>query len=143
MKREHKNIITSRWLRTFIFLLLAYFSQVYPFYHLHHSHEDGLLDFKVSSHPIEVEVEHSSDHHHDGDTPQTDDHQHTYDKHIDWNNVRIQKPKTLTIDDQYSSASISYTPTNNNFSYLKYENFLFIPHNYVSSIIIRGPPLVG
>jgi len=144
MKNEFKNIITSRLLRSFLFLAIVYFSQVYPFYHFHHFHDEGYSEFELSSHPIEVDVEHSSDHHHDGATPHNNDHQHTYDKHIDWHIIRTRNPRTLTFDDQYLFSSTSSIFTNdNNISYIVYKRFICIVGNCVPSSIIRGPPLLG
>jgi len=144
MKSGRKNIITSRWLRSLSLLVLIYFSQVYPSFHLHHIHEDGLLEFEISSHPITVEVEHSSDHHHDGDRPHTNDHQHTYDKHINWHVIRQQTPTTITLDDQSIFSSIPFILTDeNNAVYANFEDPLFIDSYYAFCLAIRGPPLFG
>jgi len=136
--------MTSGWLRSWAFLVLVYFSHVYPFYHLHHSHDDGWLGHEISSHPIEVDVEHPSDHHHDRTTPHTNDHQHTYDKHIDWHIIRTQNPRTLTFDDQYLFSSTSFVfTTENNISCIYHRDPICVDGNCVPSIIIRGPPLLG
>lgn len=142
MKNGDNNIFTSRWLRSFLLLALVYFSQIYPFSHLHHAHEDSLLEFGSSFFPVDVEVEHSSTHHHDDELPQTNNHQHTFDKHIDWHILRTQTIKTLSFDEQYCFSSIPFILTNgNNSVYYNYENTPFLDEQYVSSLIIRGPPL--
>jgi hypothetical protein len=144
MKNEYKNILISPWFRSALLLVIVYFGQVYPSYHLHHSHEEGSWGVEISSHPIEVDVERSSDHHHDGATPHTNDHQHTYDKHIDWHFIRTQNPRTLTINDQCFFFSIASVFTkNDNIPCIAYEGFICIDGNCVPSSIIRGPPLFG
>ena len=132
MRNGLKNIITSRWLRHLFFLALVYFTQVNPFYHVHHFHEDGLLEFEISSHPVEFDVEHSTDHHHHGDRPHTNDHQHTYDNNVDWNIVRQQTPKTDTADDCYCYSSIPLVLTNDNKAfYVDWEEFVLNGEYYV------------
>jgi hypothetical protein len=124
--------------------VIVYFSQVYPFHHLHHFHDEGVSEFEISSHPIEVDVEHSSDHHHDGDIPHTNDHQHTYDKHIDWHIIRIQNSRTLTSDDQYLFSSSSLTQLNNRkLICFDQKELPYIDGSNVYSSIIRGPPPLG
>lgn len=144
MKNENKNIITSRWLRSFCFLVVVYFSQVYPFYHLHHIHKDSFLDFEISSHPLEVEVDHSSDHHHEEDASHTKDHQHAFDKYINWNIIRTQKPKTLTFYDQHILPYIPFILNNdNNISCYELSALLYNDDNFVTLKTIRGPPSLG
>ena len=138
MKNENKNIITSHWLRSSLLLVLVYFGQAYSFYHLHHVHVDGLLEREISSHSIKFDVEHLSDQHHDGD------HQHTYDKHIDWLFTRPQSQRTVTIDDHNIISSTSYILTDDNSSsYFDLEELRFLDEYHASSSIIRGPPLLG
>lgn len=144
MKNEYKNIITSPGLRSILFLAILYFSQVYPFYHLHHFHDEGFLEFELSSPPIKVDIEHSSDHHHNSDTPQTDGHNHTFDKHIDWHITRTQNPRTKTSADQYLFVSLSLSfSINQKFSSVDNEEFIYIYNYHISPSFIRGPPLFG
>ena len=136
MKKGHNNIITSHWLRSSIILVLLYFSQVYSFEHLHHVH--GLLEFEISSHSVVVEGEHLSDHHHDGD------HQHKYDKHIDWHILRTRSQQTVIIDDQYIVSLLPFIiSAEGDVSYIVNEDILFIDDSSRLSLIIRGPPFFG
>ena len=136
MKKGHNNIITSHWLRSSIILVLLYFSQVYSFEHLHHVH--GLLEFEISSHSVVVEGEHLSDHHHDGD------HQHKYDKHIDWHILRTRSQNTVIIDDQYIVSLLPFILSDDNdASNIVNDDILFIDDSSRLSLIIRGPPFFG
>lgn len=142
------NIIYSRWLRLSLLLVLVYFSQIYPFYHLHHSHNDDIWDITVSSHPVDIEVAHSqdeSDHHHqhhDEDRPQPESHQHTYDKHIDWHLLRTHHSTRLTID-KLPSLVISFKENSpDQLSTI----FIHLPtfskdKSDIASLLTRAPPL--
>ena len=145
MKKKPKDIITSRWLRSFLFLAILYFSQIYPFSPLHHDHGDSLLEFGINSFPIEVDLEHSSDHHHhDTDEPHTNDHQHSFDNHIDWHIVRTQNPRTSTFDELYFFSSNPYVFANNNSLFNSpLKEYLYIEKCQTSALVIRGPPLLG
>ena len=144
MKNGYKNIMTSRCMRFFLFIVLAYFSQVSPFYHTHHFHEDGLLAFEISNHTSDVEVEHTSEHNHDHDLPHTNDHQHAFGDQIDWNIVRTQSLKTLSHDSQYIVSSVSSGNVNSKIrSYLDYDKPPNIQTFETSTVIIRGPPLLA
>lgn len=102
------------------------------------------MDYEISSHPIEVDVEHSSDYHHDEDRQHTNNHQHTYDKYIDWHLLRSQNIRTLTLDDQFILSSNTFIFTNDNdISYFVYVNPPNIYKYDSSSLIIRGPPILG
>ncbi len=135
--------MTSRGMRTFLFLILVYFSQVNPFYHVHHFHDDGLMEFEISSHPVDVNVEHPSDHTHDEqDKPHSNDHQHTYDNQIDWHIVRTQLQKTNSDDNRYIfCANLIILTDNTGTSYYDILKPPLIDSYKTSSLIIRGPPL--
>ena len=142
MKNGYYNLMTSRYLRFFLITVLVYFSQVNPFNHIHHFHEDGLLEFEISSHPVEIDIEHESDHHHDSDSSHKNDHQHTYDNQIDWHIVRTQSQKSLSFENQCILSSISINNTDDNST--TNCNFLkppLIDSYEISTLIIRGPPL--
>jgi hypothetical protein len=141
MKTDYKDILASTWLRSALILVIVYFSQVYPFHHLH---DEGVLVSEIGSHPIQVDEGHSSDHHHDGATPHTDDHRHAYDEHIDWHIIRTQDPRTLSFDDQslFSSTS-SVFAIDLDISLIDYKRFIGIDGHCVPASAIRGPPLLG
>lgn len=142
MKNGYENIMTSRNMRFFLFIVLVYFSQVSPFYYIHHIHENGLLEFEISFHPADVDVERSSEDQHDQGLPHTNDHQHTYDNQIDWNIVRTQSQRTLSFENPYIFSSISaMIVDDNNRSYFDYEEPPNIQIFETSLLIIRGPPL--
>lgn len=137
MKNEPSNIISSAWLRSLLFPALVYFSQIYPSYQLDHFHEDSLLGSANSSHSVGFDVEHSSDHHHD------EDHQHTFNKHIDWHIIRIQAPGSLKYNVQYNLSSIPFIPGNDDFSScIDNEGPPSIQKYYTSFVSLRAPPLV-
>lgn len=122
-------------MRSSIILVLLYFSQAYTFDHLHHAH--GLLEFEISSHSIVVDGGNLSDHH-DGD------HQHEYDKHIDWHILRTRSQQTVIIDDQYIVSLLPFIiSAEGDVSYIVNEDILFIDDSPLLSLIIRGPPFFG
>jgi hypothetical protein len=144
MNSEPNSIMTSRWLRSFLVLVFVVFGQVYPYHHLHHSHDDSYFEFEISSHPIEVDVEHSSDHHHDGDAPHPENHQHAYDKHIDWHVVRTQNQTTSAFDDQFPRSPLAYIlADDNDISWTDSRDPLPVDGNYFPSTTVRGPPNLG
>lgn len=144
MKNEHRNSLVFLWLRSALLLVILYSGQLHPFHHLHHFHDEGVAESTIYFHPIEIDVEHSSGHHHDGGSPHTDDHRHTFDSHIDWHTARAQNPRILTLDDQrlFSSLSAAFTD-DNSISRIDCERFIFIDSDDVPSSIIRGPPALG
>ena len=118
MKYQTTDNKTSRWLTSLALLALVFSIQLHPFYHFHHFHEDGSVGFELSAHPPEVEIAHTTDHHHDhhdGDDPHDDGHQDKYNKHLEWRIDRPQTLRTLVLDDQQLFSS----------AYLKYEICLF------------------
>ena len=143
MKKGHYNIIASLWFRSFLLLFLVCFSQLAPFYHLNHSHNQD--SFRFVSDPLEIDAKESLDHHHfHYHKAQTDrdDHQHTYDEHFAWHIIRAQNPRILIFEEQYFISSIPHIITNDNYaSEVVNEDFLFTDENYLPSFIIRGPPL--
>ena len=142
MKNRYNNIITSRWLRSCIFLALVYSSQAYSLYHSIHSHEESAKEFIFPA--VDADEEHSSDHHHHIAHEQSDDHQHTYDKHIDWLFTRTQSQRTVTIYDQYIFSSIPQIIIDDGISsYFALEGLVLIDEYHDSSSVIRGPPLFG
>lgn len=144
MKNGHNNIIISKWFRFCILLAFVYSSQVYSHFHSVHSHEEGSIEY--ASLLIEVDLEHSlyHRHHHHKSLPQSDDHQHAYDKHINWHVIRTQFQNTLTIDDQYIFSSIQFILTDdNNLSYYDFKELPLLDECHASSSIIRGPPFLG
>ncbi len=134
MENRHNKIITSHWLRSSLILVLLYFSQSYSFDHLHRAH--GLFEFEISSHSVVVDGEHLSDH--DGD------HQHKYDKHIDWHILRTRSQNTVIIDDQYIVSLLPFILSDDNdASNIVNDDILFIDDSSRLSLIIRGPPFFG
>ena len=142
MKNDYHNIITSKCFRFCILLAFVYFSQVYSFYHSIHSHEESSIEYATL--PIEVDTEHSLYHHHHKSLPQGDDHEHTYEKYINWHAIITQFQDILRIDDQYVFSSTTFILTDDsNASYCDQEEFPPLDECHASSSIIRGPPFLG
>lgn len=146
MKKKCNNIYRQRWLKLFFIITVVYFSQIYPYIHIHHSHDEDILPFEISFHPLDIDFDHLPEHadRHDKNTHHTNDHQHTYDNQIDWHFIRLQNQRNLTSDDSYVFLSIFFIPSiKDAISNFEYEEFLYIDNNDVHSLIIRGPPLFG
>ena len=142
MKNRHDTIMTSRWTRSFLLLTLAYLNLVSPTLYSHHFHFDGLLEFEISSNPVEVDGEHSSDHQHDGDSSHANDHQHNYDSPLDWYFIRPQSPRTFSIDNQQFLCFVPVILTQDNMaSHIDDKELPRIDDYDLSSLIVRGPPL--
>lgn len=142
MTNGYYNIITSQWFRFFVLLAFVSSIPVYSLYHSFHSHEESSIE--LTSLPIEIDLEHSLNHHHHNTLPQSDDHQHTYDKHINWHVIRTPFQNILNIDDQYTCFSTSFIVSDdNNSSNCNLEEFPFLDECGALPSIIRGPPLLG
>ncbi len=142
MKSRNKGIITAWWLRSFLFLLIAYTSQLYTIDHLHHTHNEDATGVETRFLPIDVDLDHSADHQHDTEIPHKNDHQHTYNSHVDWHIIRIQNQRTVTIDDQRLFATVSSILTiSSDISSISIEETIYVADNPTTSLIIRGPPL--
>lgn len=146
MKNVFSNTIVSRWLIALTIAAMVYSIQIYPFYHLHHFHQDGALEFEMSSHPNGVDVAHVSDHRHDHDTdePHSSDHQSHFDKHFDLPILRLQTPRSPTVVGQYLRPSIlGVLADDGGASCADNEAPLFIDRYQVWSAMFRGPPVLG
>lgn len=92
--------ITIRRTSGFCFILvLFYFTQVYPFIHFHHEHDEDGRRLAISLHSVYLHPENHADHHSEEPVPgaedrsfHTDDHRHVGKDHIvvDWT---CTKPK--------------------------------------------------
>lgn len=143
MKNRNTNLIFYGWGRFSIFLIVAYFSQIYPYYYLSHNHRDGLLEIEISFHAFEIDIEHAAEHDHDGNAPHPDEHQHVYEMSINRHSVKSQIPKLLKSAEQYLLSSISFNYINDlNLVYFEYKEYPGTS-NYLGSSIVRGPPISG
>ena len=145
MKNGYMSIVTSRSMRLFLSIVLAFFIQASPFYHLHHFHENGLMECEIWSHASELVVEHSPEHQHhdDQDLPHTNDHKHTDINQIDWNIVRTQSQRFHLFDSPFIFSSISSTVVDDkNRLYIECDKPSNIQIDVTSPLIIRGPPRI-
>jgi hypothetical protein len=142
---KNRNIICLHRISSFLFLALICFNQVYQFSHLHHFHKDDSLAFEVSYHPLDIEVEHSSAHHHNEEkSSHPNDSQHKYEKQVDWNITRSQSANNFAFDVQDLFFHTAYLPpVGFEESTSFYQEPSYQKEHYTSSSIIRGPPLFG
>lgn len=75
MDRLLNRIKHGNRLKLALILVLAYFGQVYPHAHFHHSHGDYGLPISNSLHPFDANPDVIADHHED-----EDHHHHTFDQ---------------------------------------------------------------
>ncbi len=139
MKNYNNNIFHSRFLRAFLLLLMVYFSQVSPFHLTNHFHEKS---FELNSHPVDFDDNHASDHHHhDEDSPHTQNHQHSYDNQIDWHIVRTQLTQNKSFEtNSIVSKRTIFIPLHNSENYRTNFKPPFIERYQHTSFITRGPP---
>ena len=140
-----KNITNIQKISTFLFLALLFCNQVYQFSHLHHFHKDDSLAFEVSYHPFDIEIEHSSTHHHNEErSSHKNDSQHEYENKEVWKIRRSQSTNNLLFDVQAHFFSNSILPpVGFEESVSFYKEPPFTKEYYSSLAIIRGPPLFG
>lgn len=143
MKNGYKLIVGSQWFRICLLLAFTYSSQAFSLHHSIHSHEESSIE--IASTLSEDDLEHSLYHHHPDETlPRNDDHQHTYDEHINWHVIRAQFRATSTVNDSYALSFTSLSLTDDTRSiYCDLEQILFLKEYHASYTISRGPPLLG
>lgn len=124
------------WSKLALVFLLVYFSQVYPYVHFHHSHDDAGFPIEISMHLIDVEADACTDHHEDGH------HHHTIDQGTDWYAVRVGARYTvLTIDLSYTSVGVSSVPNNEPEWPTREYTDVSLPDSVpLDSFFCRGPP---
>lgn len=143
MKYGYNNIITSKWLKFFLLLVMVYFCKVNPLNNIYYSHNHVLPDYKISKYHFDVDIELATHHHHFDDRRHDNDHQHDYDANISWHFARTQSRKLLKLDDQYIYSSISFILSDYKCaSCLNFKESPFINKYDSSTFIIRGPPLI-
>lgn len=141
MIHEHRKLAESRRLRLFLLLTFFYFSQVYPFYHLHHTHDEGSFGFEISSHFIDHDDEHSTSHHHEDDSAHSDSHHHAYDQHVEWHIIRAQNLRFQSDLHYHPVSSNLYIPCDgDNFAALGLQVPSCDDDYHSESIPVRGPP---
>ncbi len=91
MDRQTNKIMRPNWRKLPLILILAYFSQVYPYVHFHHSHDEQGLPLEISVHPVGVHPDAIEDHHDDVH------HHHRFNKIIDCRLVRTCSNYTLSL----------------------------------------------
>ena len=139
------NFSHSLWRITCVlFLTLLCSGQVYQAAHLHHFHENDLVAFKVSAHPIaSVVVNENTHHHHEEDSSHEDDGEHNLKTTIDWNISRSKTATHLTFDfgdvlapvPEYSLGTVVFDKT-----YPSPQTLSCLRESYTAYLIIRGPP---
>lgn len=126
----------DQWLRLGLILLVVYFSQVYPFVHFHHSHDDGGFPIKISMHPIDVNPDDTAGHHKGGHDF------HRLDRNVDQNATLSYSRYTLSLIDPLSLPyrTIAH-PDNEQISTLWAEKGSPLPESILVDLFdCRGPP---
>lgn len=122
-----------------VIVLVMLCTQVFPYIHFHHTHDDNNFNIIVSSHPINHEKSHNSEQH-NGEHQ----HQHKSNEHIEgsWNYVKTVPRLALkfstnslwitdiVLDEQLEQVTIVQIETN----YPPPKQILFFPS------LSRGPP---
>lgn len=132
--------------KSFPFILILnilYFTQIYPFVHFHHTHNEDGFQIVVSTHPIDRHTENHNDHH-------SDDHQHSESDHydVDLTFIRQPKPTPKTVTDLptrlYSTASVVIL-NKPDLSYIiqKFYSHLSSPRVLISQVSPRSPPYLS
>jgi hypothetical protein len=137
------NFFHSFWrIVSFLFLALVCCGQVYQSTHLHHSHDNDLVVFEVSTHPLDLAVEHSSAHHHHEEKPSPQgENKHDFKKKADWNVARSKSVIKVPFEAQ-ALFTPAYIPPFVDFgeSTSWHQPPSGKTEQYVSFLIIRGPP---
>lgn len=122
-----------------IVLLIIYFSQIYPYIHFHHSHDDSGFPIEISMHLIDVEADACTDHHEDGH------HHHTIDQGTDWYAVRAGARYTVsTVDNPVYVVDLGFVPKYEPRSPVRECSDDTLPDSVpLDSFLCRGPPTLA
>lgn len=136
MDRLLNRLKRLNWCKVALILILAYFSQVYPYVHFHHSHDESAIPIEISLHPPDVDIDGCTDHHEDGH------HHHTFDQGTDWYAVR-QGVRHIVLTADWSSLvveGISLSDIEPRSSMREYADDIFTDSVPLDSFLSRGPP---
>lgn len=126
-----------------LILSLAYFSQLHPYIHFHHSHVDNILPYEVSYHPIDVDPNLNCPH--DGD----DHHHHnTFDQNIDWYLIRsVRSLSRLVINGPQMAFELTRTIVDYDakpIGFQRIDSKEIVPESITGNIYAtRAPPALG
>lgn len=119
---------------------VLYFTQVYPYAHIHHAHQGGDLKVVLSVHPVDVYPEDHEAHHPDGNHHETEDH-FTVERSFLGQRASLETPKggTVCFLSILSSSACSTAPIRSGFS-RSYPSFRCPENRFVLPQTSRGPP---
>lgn len=126
--------------------LILFFSQVYPYIHFHHSHEDAsfLQSIEVPQTDRKLYHAHHPNEHDEDSHEDSEGHQHhtDYSLHIDWHLVRtISSSQYIQIDNQFIPVKIEIV-SDEQVEVFKESDDIIIPEQAVSlQVDSRAPPV--
>lgn len=137
MDRQSTKISRLNWGKIGLIFILAYFSQIYPYAHFHHSHDEQGLPFEISQHSVDVNQNALADHHEDGH------HHHTFDQSVDfWQRVRsCARNASLPVNTLSVCGEVIDGPDTGPRAISRvYEADSLLESLYEHSFVNRGPP---
>lgn len=121
----------------FVAALFAYSNQIYPYIHFHHSHENSVLPFELSLHPVEIEPEHIPNHH-------DDEHNHELQQYFERGLPLRQQTIGVNLSIEFVTLSVRSTSDTSlqTPSSIVYSTELNFQSLYLqSTITLRSPPV--
>ena len=142
MKNMKHRLVRYRLLVPVLFFLIVYLSQIFPYMHIHHEHDEDGSQLVLSYHIEETDFTNSHHHEHDHEHDDTD-HQHSFNDFITWHFIRAQNINNINVPSPSALNSKSLKA----FSFDVCSLFEVEPDNTFSltiqsASIIRGPPTV-
>ncbi len=146
---DRRTTSTGRLLRLSLILLVAYFSQVYPYLHFHHSHTESESPIELSMHPIDVNLRHVTEQHDPDSNSQDEDsghnQHHEFEQYVDWHMVRTHSSSVHSnIESAYISVGWGSAPISDASAGLcRIESTALLKAVSFDGIDSRGPPIIG
>ena len=122
---------------------VIYFTQIYPYAHIHHAHQGGELDTVLSVHPVDVHPRNHEGLHPDGHHHDAEDHL-TADRTFLGRRVSNEPPKrgaACLLSILPSSAWVA-TTISSDFN-RSYSSFWFPENRFLLPQTSRGPPSIS
>lgn len=131
-------IRNSRLILSGLILILVYFSQISPFVHIQHSHDDDGLSFETSMYPVDSHLERASDHHEDGHSHCCTFHRSSDSQYLVRRSTTLVTPKQVQV---YAALIAELVPADQPICRISDEAAVFSqnPHHRLA-VAPRAPP---
>ena len=149
MRNDNSRRVLSSLLKPVIIALVLYFSQIYPYLHFHHAHEQSDTLVEVSIRPADVQPAVALHGHDPEDFPHksghSHDHHHEFDQHVDWHVARTYSSRVLShVDFAFASVQLDLEAARARSVRCHRIDSTPAPESVpLGGIDARGPPVIG